>query len=207
MPPAKPGDTFMVELLMPHDVAACVMAHAMLQERQPNSPQLPSSARMRPDMRRFWSKFGGARYLVRAQGWKPTFGGITFIVNVPWQNERMRAVALFADQEVGRRILTQEATRKRGSAVLQEVDGVWYAHIRYSDYGRTTRAHRPSKEHQRKMRRLGIDIDAIRYYGKEEWFKARKKEPIKLRPIEGTTLPMSVVIPKGRTTRSRLRKA
>jgi len=137
MPPSRIGDTYIMEIALSPDVAALVHRLAQIQELTPDSPELPDFLRMRPDLRKLWKDTGTARLLIKKRGWKPMRGGLEFFITPHTKGKAGgRAVAIYQDPAWTVKLLSEE--RIQGSLILQEVEGIWYAHVRYHDPSRRT---------------------------------------------------------------------
>jgi hypothetical protein len=157
----KVGDSFMVEILLSPDTAARVHHFAQIQEREPESKLLPPHCVMRGDIRDRWAKNGVARLRFRSKGWMPMPGGFFFCVHKAiGRGRRNRSIAFYVDQEWSNKLIEQNETRFRGSLILQEVEGRWYAYVRFNDAkGRTYKQLKEDKEKRLRKAALSTDGD------------------------------------------------
>jgi hypothetical protein len=87
--------------------------------------------RSRPLWLKFASKYAQQNlYFLDSRKWKPLIGGFSFTAHEPG-TQPIKAVGLWVDPAHSQMFLELDATMKRGGMKLQEVEGGWYAHIRF----------------------------------------------------------------------------
>jgi len=149
------GDFIVAELVMDEATANLLLRHAVLQTQSPEDEGLPSVARGTYFTRKFWNRHDTVRYQVPKAGWRPYVGGIAINVRVgDYSGFVTRAVATFKDKNISDLVLKQDSTRKRGAITLEEVNGIWYAHMRFSNFRRVRR--RVSVNYRKDAERKGV---------------------------------------------------
>lgn len=125
--PPKKGHTFMVEVVIPPAWANEVLRLAMIQERDAESTELPWHLRGRRDLRGRWRDFGIARLQIRDQCWQVYRGGISFKID----NEH-HIIAFIKDEQQAETIRQFDMSKRKGSVILQLVEGSWYAWVKFN---------------------------------------------------------------------------
>jgi hypothetical protein len=85
-----------------------------------------------------------AQYLLPARGWRPYYNGVAFQVMLPINmgDETDRILGVFVEPEIARKVwgYSIDPAHKRGSCIIQNVGGRWYAICRFRKAGGRKRA-------------------------------------------------------------------
>lgn len=142
---SKIGDTFIFPIIVNDDVAALLYQHCKWQREDSEHELIPSSNRILKSITKYWNPAENIRYAVQYDCWRPLVGGLSFTLNpqLDIKNTKgtstKRAVALLKNSGDYIKLMTLSAERNQGGLVIQEVNGDWYVHCRYSDAGTVKR--------------------------------------------------------------------
>lgn len=164
----KVGDAFNVEVILPPLVVQAVRWHGLQQAAgtlkfQPTHP---------PHITRYETPHEDLRYYVQPQRWKPIYGGFTFVIWVDgWTTKKskhgaLQAVGMWADPSHTKLFMQQNLQRRRGGLTLQEVEGVWYAYIRFRDIARID-----AIRNRKALNRLGYATGLTTQWEQEAWYQ------------------------------------
>ena len=129
------GETITGEVTIGRVCESLIMEHC-LRQRNPDAGGLPwRSRRLRwipPDT-------GVTQYISSSQAWRPYYNGVSIAVMLPPNAGGVtgRMVAVFTDPMVAHKVWGYSISpeKKKGSLILQEVGGKWYAIARFRKAG------------------------------------------------------------------------
>lgn len=156
----SPKNTWMVEVVLAPETEQAVRWHII---QQAHGVKPYCNAVSQHHMKYFKNE-GKGRYWVRNMGWKPMYGGFSFVLFLNGTTER--GVGMWKDPSHTALFLHQEGYRKRGSIQLQEVENVWYAHIRYRDFTKEDYLKKRTS-----YRNAGFARALVKQWEAEPWFQ------------------------------------